>query len=107
MLAFNRFGATVTNYKTLTDAIAVAQPPETLTFAQSLGRMFSVSLPSGIDPALLQDTMLQWKEFWLLPAGLAAAILVIFGALFHEKDDGRVRQASMEEFVQNPQEAAP
>jgi hypothetical protein len=33
--------------------------------------------------------MAQWKEFWLLPAGMAAAILVAFALLFHEKDDGR------------------
>ena len=89
MLAFNRFGSTVTNYDQLTKAIDAARPESTLTFAQSLGRMVSVSLPEGIDPQLLASTMTQWKQFWLLPAGMAAAILVAFFLLFHEKDDGR------------------
>ena len=89
MLAFNRFGSTVTNYDQLTKAIDAARPESTLTFAQSLGRMVSVSLPAGIDPQLLASTMTQWKQFWLLPAGMAAAILVAFFLLFHEKDDGR------------------
>jgi nucleoside transporter len=88
MLAFNRFGATVTNYDALTEAIKAASPPTTLTFAESLQRMVSVRyLPEGIDPKLVTDTMLQWKQFWLLPAGLAAIILVVFAVLFHEKDD--------------------
>jgi hypothetical protein len=47
--------------------------------------------------------MQQWKEFWLLPAGMAAVILVIFAALFHEKDDGRA--PSLEEMAQSPAEA--
>ncbi len=95
MLAFSRFASTVTNYDTLQKAIDAARPESNLTFAQSLGRMFSVSLPEGIDPKLLTDTMLQWKEFWLLPAGMAAAILVVFAVLFHEKDDGRVNENSL------------
>jgi nucleoside transporter len=105
MLAFNRFAATVTNYDKLGAAIEAASPEQSLTFAQSLGRMFSVSLPKGIDPKLLADTMEQWKEFWLLPAGMAAVILVAFAALFHEKDDGRDVAPTMEEFVKHPEEA--
>jgi hypothetical protein len=91
MLAFNRFGATVTNYDKLTEAINAARPQETLSFAESLMRMVSVSLPAGVDPTLLTETMQQWKQFWLLPAGMAAVILIVFAALFHERDDGRVK----------------
>jgi nucleoside transporter len=89
MLAFSRFGKTVTNYDQLTKAIEAAKPATEITFAESLTRMFSVSLPESIDKQLLGSTMEQWKEFWLLPAGMAAAILVAFALLFHEKDDGR------------------
>jgi hypothetical protein len=84
-LAFNRFGATVANYKPLQDAIDAASPQKTLTFAEQLGRMVSVSLPEGLDATLLNETMQQWKQFWLLPAGMAAVILVAFAVLFHEK----------------------
>jgi nucleoside transporter len=85
MLAFNRFGNTVTDYQALQDSIDAAKPKEMLSFAEQLGRMVSVSLPEGVDPTLLKETMLQWKDFWLLPAGLAAVILVAFALLFHEK----------------------
>jgi nucleoside transporter len=85
MLAFDRFAKSVTNYKALNDAIEAARPKEVLTFAESLGRMFSVSLPENIDSTLLADTMQQWKEFWLLPAAMAAVILFAFAVLFHER----------------------
>jgi nucleoside transporter len=90
MLAFDRFGKTVTDYNALTASIEAARPPATLTFGESLARMVSVSLPPNIDQTLLARTMEQWKEFWLLPAGMAAVILVAFAALFHEKNSGRV-----------------
>jgi hypothetical protein len=85
MLAFDRFAKSVTNYKALNDAIEAARPKEVVTFAESLGRMFSVSLPENIDSTLLADTMQQWKEFWLLPAAMAAVILLAFAVLFHER----------------------
>lgn len=87
MLAFGRFGTTVSKYQELATAIDTAKPPAALSFAQSLGRMFSVNLPESINPTLLAETMQQWKEFWLLPAGLAAAILIAFAVLFHDRYD--------------------
>jgi MFS family permease len=55
------------------------------TFAEQLGQMFTAKLPEGVDPQLLSDTMLQWKEFWLVPAGMAAAILVLFALTFYDR----------------------
>jgi nucleoside transporter len=95
MLAFGRFASTVTKYDELTNAIKAASPPQDLSFAQSLGRMFSVNLPTGIDPKLVADTMQQWKALWLVPAGMAAVILVLFAILFHDRDDGSVVDASL------------
>lgn len=104
MVAFNRFDNTVTNYVKLADAIKAAQPEQALSFAQSLTRMFSVSLPSGLDPTLVAETMQQWKQFWLLPAGMAAGILVAFALLFHEKNDG-VNEPSGEDLMRSTEEA--
>jgi nucleoside transporter len=84
MIAGARFVRDVPSYKQLGDAIAAASPAKTLTFGESLGRMFSVSKPA-VDPALLQETMNQWKTFWLLPAGMAAAVLLLFAVAFHDK----------------------
>lgn len=60
------------------------RPEETLTFAQQLAQMFKVGLPDGIDPALLAKTMAEWKAFWLLPAGMAGVIAVVFFLLFRD-----------------------
>lgn len=85
-----RFGDAVTGYDTLNESIAVLKTEETLTFGESLGRMFSKQLPEGIDPTLLSETMLQWKQFWILPAIMAFAILVVFAVLFHDKEEPAV-----------------
>lgn len=85
MIAGGRFAADVASYEKLNEAIKAAGTPEKLDFAQSLGRMFSVSLPESLDPALVQQTMLEWKKFWLLPAAMAAGVLVLFLAAFHDR----------------------
>jgi hypothetical protein len=82
-----RFATSVPNYDKLNAAIQAGKTDTQLTFGQSLERMFSVKLPEGIDPQLLSQTMLEWKEFWLLPAMMAGAIFVVFAFAFHEKRD--------------------
>jgi nucleoside transporter len=47
------------------------------TFGEKLAQMFSVRLPE-VDPELLNTTMAQWKSYWMLPAGMAAVIAVVF-----------------------------
>jgi hypothetical protein len=76
----------VPSVEAFSDAIKSASTPKTLSFAESLGRMFSVSLPESLDAELIQTTMLQWKKFWMLPAGMAAAVLVLFLVAFHDRD---------------------
>jgi nucleoside transporter len=89
MIAGERFPADVAGYEKLSEAIKAGSTPKTLTFAESLGRMFSVSLPESLDPALLQATMLEWKKFWLLPAAMAAGVLVLFLVAFHDRDTSK------------------
>ncbi|MFO1492755.1 MAG: MFS transporter [Kiritimatiellia bacterium] len=83
-VAFAKFGETVTKYGALTDAVKASRPEESLSFAQSLGKMFSAAKPK-VEAVLLSDTMAQWKTLWILPAIMAAVILVIFFAAFHDK----------------------
>lgn len=78
--------AKVTQYEPLTEAIKAASPPaESLSFLQQFGRMFSMQLPEGLNPELVSTTMAQWKQFWLLPAGMAAVVLVVFALLFYDR----------------------
>lgn len=85
-VAGHRFALVKPHYDELNNVITAARPTETLSFGESLARMFSVSLPEGIDPELLSETMAAWKSFWLLPAGMAAAILVLFAVLFRDTE---------------------
>ncbi len=84
-IAGSRLASTMTNYEPLNEAIGALKEKETLTFGQSLGRMFSVEMPEKLDPALLSETMQQWKEFWIVPAIMAGVILLVFAALFYDK----------------------
>lgn len=83
-VAFAKFPA-VKGYDTLNSAIQGASKEETLSFAQSFGKMFSVGLPEGIDLDLITTTMEQWKEFWIFPAIMAAVITVFFFIAFWDK----------------------
>jgi len=69
----------------LSTAIKEARGDEELTFLQSLGKMFSVKMPGGIDADLLSKTMVQWKAFWMVPAIMAFVIAVLFFATFWDK----------------------
>jgi nucleoside transporter len=83
-IADAKMKAGVTGHAPLAEAIKSAGTGETLSFARQLGRMFSVELPK-VDAGLLATASEQWKSFWLLPAGMAAAIAVIFFLAFWDK----------------------
>ena len=86
-IAARMLGKTVTSKGGLDEAIAAASESEPIGFFEAFGKMLSRSLPEGLDPTLLSETMAQWKEYWLLPAYMAGAILVLFAVAFHEKSD--------------------
>lgn len=83
-VAFGKMGSTLTERAALSDAIKAGTGEQTLTFAQQLGQMFSVGLPP-IDPAIVQAAMSQWKAYWMVPAGMAGAIAVVFFIFFWDK----------------------
>ena len=82
-----RFVSSVPSYEKLNVALQAAKTPESVSFAESLQRMFSVKMPEGVDPKLIADTMLEWKQFWLLPAMMAGAIFVVFAIFFRERPE--------------------
>ncbi len=64
---------------------ATPKPHAPLSVMDSLGQMFSVHQPAGLNTSVLSDTMAQWKTFWMFPAIMAGAIAVIFFLLFWDK----------------------
>lgn len=83
---------TVTGYGDLTKAIADSRPKTTPSFVQSLLNMFSVD-KLNVDATLLTETMAQWKSFWMVPAGMAAAITAIFFLGFWDKMSNHDKEA--------------
>lgn len=67
------------------DALGAAREARKLSFSESMQAMVDRSLPDSLDPALLQETMNQWANFWVLPAIMAGAILGVFAIAFWDK----------------------
>jgi nucleoside transporter len=83
-LAAARMAVSVPGHADLATAIQSASTPESLTFGQQLGQMFSVGLPK-VDGGLLATAAVQWKDYWLMPAGIAAAVAVLFALTFWDR----------------------
>ena len=82
---FSGLGEGVSGFLPLESAIKEARGTSDISFLQQLGQMFSVSMPDGVDKSVLTNAMSQWKAYWLLPAGMAGAIAVLFLVAFREK----------------------
>jgi hypothetical protein len=80
------YGGQVTKATEYTAALKeAAGEPEAMSFFATFANMLSRSLPEGLDKEVLASTMAQWKNFWMFPAIMAAAILVVFTLTFWEK----------------------
>ena len=79
------FGQTVTQHAALAAEIAAKSQAVEVGFFESFTRILSRSLPEGIDTTLLAQVMGQWKDFWLVPAYMAAAIMVLFIVAFWDR----------------------
>jgi nucleoside transporter len=80
------FGAAPAGHQPLMDEIkARSGDAAPASFIESLTGMFGKGFPDGIDPVILATAMTDWKNYWLFPAGMAAAIAVVFAIAFHDK----------------------
>ncbi|EMI45961.1 nucleoside permease [Rhodopirellula sp. SWK7] len=85
-LTFGNYGNQVTAAPQYVEALSAARGEATSsTFLQTFTKMFSRSLPESLDPAILAETMSQWRDFWLSPAIMAAAIFVLFAVSFWDR----------------------
>ena len=80
-----KWGEQVTQSAQYSQALAEAEEKTSYGFFEAFGQMFSRDLPAGLDQGLLSSTMEQWKEFWILPAIMAAAVFVIFLLFFWDR----------------------
>ena len=83
-LAAFKMGPVTDASKALGNAIGAGRGTEELSFAQQLGKMFSVNMPA-VDPKLVADTALLWKNLWIFPAMIALGIAVLFLLAFWDR----------------------
>lgn len=103
-VAGDQFGSTMTKQGELEAAINGLRDQEPVGFFESFGGMMSRALPEGLDATLLAETMAQWKEFWLIPAYMAAAIMALFFVAFWDRVD---RDAALGEPLDEAKPATP
>ncbi len=88
-VGFKVAGAKLAPVKPTSDSLGAAitegRPEEKIGFFEQFGQMFSVSIPEGVDSELLSSTSDLWKNYWMFPAYMAAAIAVIFFVGFWDK----------------------
>jgi MFS family permease len=84
-LTVGKYGEQVTQSAEYSQALNAARETTSLTFFETFGQMFTRELPSAVNQTLLSSTMEQWKNFWLLPAIMAAIVFIIFLLLFWDR----------------------
>jgi nucleoside transporter len=88
---------------TLATAIDTARGEQTLTFAQQLGKMFSVNMPEAVDPALITQASNLWQSYWMLPAIMATGIGVLFFAAFWDRSRETSEEATVADAAATPE----
>jgi len=85
-LTFGSYGEQVSRAEEFSQAVSALQGKQAeVSFFESLTMMFSKGLPDGLDPTLLEKTMIQWQNFWISPAIMAAIVLVVFAVAFWDR----------------------
>ena len=80
------YGEQVTSSADYNEALKAARgETESLAFFETFGKMFSRSLPDGLDQELLATTMQQWKNFWMFPAIMAGIVMIFFAVAFWDR----------------------
>ena len=54
------------------------------TYFDRIKAMFSIDMPESVDSDLIAKAMGEWQSYWLLPAGMAAVIAVLFFVAFRD-----------------------
>jgi len=84
--AAGSYGAAPKNHQAVLDQIKElnGEQPDP-SFMDTMLGMFGKGFPEGMDMNLVGQAMIDWKNYWIFPAGMAAVITVIFALGFWDK----------------------
>jgi nucleoside transporter len=94
---YGDFGVSPVGHGPLMENIKASSEKTNNSFWDSLLGMFGQGYNDGVSSELVSKAMIDWKEYWLFPAGMAAVIFVIFALFFWDKVD---RDVDAEEVVE-------
>jgi nucleoside transporter len=81
-----KYGEQVTNSESYAAALETARGQTAeVSFFDTFKNMFNRELPAAVDPELLGTTMEQWKNFWMFPAIMAGAVMIVFFLAFWDR----------------------
>lgn len=85
-ITIGKYGEQVTSADAYAAALTTARGETTAVgFFEQFTQMFTRNLPASLDQTILKTTMEEWKNFWMFPSIMAAAVLVIFAIAFWDK----------------------
>ena len=82
---FGSYGAAPVGNGPLMDSVKANSDDTAVSFVDSLLGMFGKGYPEGVPAELVSKAMIDWKAYWIYPAGMAAVIALIFFLGFWDK----------------------
>ena len=89
---YGEYGAAPAGHGALMENLKAASSGTEANFFESLFGMFGKGYPEAANAELISKAMIDWKNYWLFPAGMAAVIFILFALLFWDKVDTEVSE---------------
>ena len=103
---YGEYGAAPAGHRALMENMKAASTQAELSFIDSLLGMFGKGYPEGTSTELITKAMIDWKSYWLFPAGMAAVIFILFALFFWDKVDSDVDAVDVAEAASPDEESA-
>ena len=103
---YGEYGAAPAGHGALMENMKAASTQAELSFIDSLLGMFGKGYPEGTSTELITKAMVDWKSYWLFPAGMAAVIFILFALFFWDKVDSDVDAIEVAEAASPDEESA-
>jgi hypothetical protein len=82
---YGDYGVAPAGHAPLMESIKESAGTAEVSFIDSLLGMFGKGYPDGVSPDLVSKAMIDWKAYWMFPAGMAAVIALVFFLAFWDK----------------------
>lgn len=103
---YGDYGVAPAGHVPLMENIKASSEKTNTSFWDSLLGMFGQGYSDGVSSELVAKAMIDWKQYWLFPAGMAAVIFIVFALFFWDKVDPDVDAEEVAEAASPDSESA-